>query len=75
MEAKLGELNHLSTPGTEINSYRKVREIPKVAASEIGRAQTSLRAGVEGPRCLCFHYRRTVWESRSKRVKAPYLKW
>ena len=40
------------TQGTETSKYleeEKSKEIPKVAASEMGRAQTGLRAGVVGP--------------------------
>ncbi len=40
------------TQGTETSKYleeEKSIEIPKVAASEMGRAQTGLRAGVVGP--------------------------
>ena len=38
MEAKLGELNHLSTPGKENKKTSQDVMIPKVAASEIGGA-------------------------------------
>ena len=41
-----------STEGTETSKYleeEKSKEIPRVAASEMGRAQTWLRLGVVGP--------------------------
>ena len=40
------------TRGTETSKYpeeKKTKVIPRVVASEIGGAQTGLRAGVEGP--------------------------
>ena len=41
-------MNHLSNSGKEIKKRSDPPEIPKVAASEIGRAQTTL-SGVVGP--------------------------
>ena len=66
------------TRGTETSKYpeeEKERSIPGVAASEMGRAQTSVRA--------CWGYglhklpERIVewfWESQPERVRAPYTK-
>ena len=78
MEAGLGELNHLSTPGTEINSIarctrREAREIPGVAASETGGAQTALRerCGVEGPRGLGDHGSRKVLGKPDREGEIP----
>ena len=58
-EAKPGELNHLSTP-----RRRNQKEIPKVAASEIGRAQTyvACNIGVVGLRYRNIIDSRIVWE-------------
>ena len=41
-------MNHLSNTGKEIKKYSDIPEIPKVAASERGGAQTTL-SGVVGP--------------------------
>ena len=65
-----GELKHLSS-----RRKRKQHVIPEVAASETGRAQTSVRAhwvsdrGIDS-RSLAEWF----WESQPERVKAPYLK-
>ena len=71
MEARLGELNHLSTPGTEIKKHREVREIPEVAASETGGAQTAHKGGVEGPRQLCGHGRGTALGKPAREGESP----
>ena len=49
--------------------------IPKVAASEIGRAQTGMRASRGyGPHKVRRIVSGTVWEVRPKKVKVPYTK-
>ena len=45
--------------------------IPSVAASERGRAQTSLRAGVVGPQGGTLTDRRRTLKGPPKRVQAP----
>ena len=70
MQGEPGELKHLST-----RRKRKKQSIPKVAASEMGRAQTGVRAH----RGLGLrHARRMIgerfWKSRRERVRAPYPK-
>ena len=66
------------TQGSETSQYlqeKKSTEIPKVAASEMGRAQTGrLRAsGVVGPPSSDPRLDRgSVWEGAPERVKAPY---
>ena len=45
--------------------------IPSVAASERGRAQTSLRAGVVGPQRGTVTDRRRTLKGPPKRVQAP----
>src|SRR3990167_4929832 len=55
------------TWGSETSQYpeeKKSTEIPKVVASEIGRAQIHIMS----------QYRRTGWEAWPQRVKASYLK-
>ena len=65
-----GELKHLSS-----RRKRKQHVIPEVAASETGRAQTSVRAcwgsdrGRDSARVMEW-----FWESQPERVKAPYMK-
>ena len=44
----LSEVNHLSNSGKEIKKGREPPEIPEVAASETGGAQTA-SSGVVGP--------------------------
>ena len=65
-----GELKHLSS-----RRKRKKRSIPKVAASEIGRAQTGMRA-FRGSDCNYDSMTITErsWKDRPERVKAPYTK-
>ena len=65
-----GELKHLSS-----RRKRKKRSIPKVAASEIGRAQTGMRA-FRGSDCIYDQATITErsWKDRPERVKAPYVK-
>ena len=64
------------TRGTETSKYpeeKKETSIPKVAASEIGRAQTGVRAHRGyGPQQVSRITNRTVWEVRPERVKVPY---
>ena len=60
MQGEPGELKHLST-----RRKRKKQSIPKVAASEMGRAQTGVRAHRGyGPRYVSQIINRTVWEVR-----------
>ena len=63
------------TRGTETSKYpeeEKETSIPKVAASEMGRAQTGMRAFRGSD---CDKVRRTVeerfWKSLPERVRAP----
>ena len=65
-----GELKHLSS-----RRKRKKRSIPKVAASEIGRAQTDVRAH-RGSDCIydSMILVERSWKDRPERVKAPYTK-
>ena len=65
-----GELKHLSN-----RRKRKKTSISKVAASEMERAQTEVRA-LRGSDCR-RNLRRIVewsWKDQSKRVKVPYTK-
>ena len=62
------------TRGTETSKYsqeEKEKSIPKVVASEIGRAQTKCRNtfGVEDHNKLLEIIAELFWESRPKRVK------
>ena len=62
-----GELKHLSS-----RRKRKQHVIPKVAASEIGRAQTRVRASWGSDRGIDSEsLAERFWESRPERVKAP----
>ena len=65
-----GELKHLSS-----RRKRKKRSIPKVAASEIGRAQTGVRAH-RGSDCIydSMILVERSWKDLPERVKAPYTK-
>ena len=65
-----GELKHLSS-----RRKRKQHVIPKVAASEMGRGQTRVRAlwGSDRGNDLMILMER-FWESLPQRVKAPYMK-
>ena len=68
------------TRGTETSQYpqeEKSNEIPLVAASERGRAQTDRLLSGRGCRTAnmgTWQDRRTVWEVRSERVRTPYPK-
>ena len=65
-----GELKHLSS-----RRKRKKRSIPKVAASEIGRAQTGMRAFRGSDRIYdSLRLAEWHWKDQSERVKAPYAK-
>ena len=70
------------TQGTEPSKYleeEKSKEIPLVAASERGRAQTMRFAcGVVGPAIVELQnisIAERYWEGRPKKVKALYAKW
>ena len=65
------------TRGTETSKYpqeEKETSIPKVAASEMGRAQTTSNGGVADPhkdlRCIV----EDVWKGAPQEVKVPYTK-
>ena len=66
------------TEGTETSKYlqeKKSIETPLVVASECGLAQTCrFPVGVVGARYGTVKVSRTTWESRPKRVRAPYTK-
>ena len=70
MRREPGELKHLSS-----QRKRKQHVISKVAASEMERGQTGVRAcrgsdrGIDSASLM-----ERFWESRPERVKAPYLK-
>ena len=54
---------------------RNLEEIPIVAASEVGRAQTENSIlGVVGPVISVEYFSRTIWEDWQDRVIAPYAK-
>ena len=62
-----GELKHLSS-----RRKRKKRSIPKVAASEIGRAQTGMRAFRGSDRIIdSSNVAEWHWKDQRDRVKAP----
>ena len=65
-----GELKHLSS-----RRKRKKTSISKVAASEMERAQTDMRA-YRGSDCIYDSATITErsWKDRPERVKAPYVK-
>ena len=64
------------TLGTETSNYqeeKKVTTIPKVVASEIGRAQTN-SSNTIGVTDSVIHSKTIIeqcWKARRKRVKAP----
>ena len=65
-----GELKHLSS-----RRKRKQQVIPKVAASEMGRGQTRVRAPWGSDRVIdSVILMERFWESLPQRVKAPYMK-
>ena len=54
---------------------KKSKEIPIVAASEVGRAQTTISdGGVVGPTKRSVEPSRTIWKDRQDRVIAPQAK-
>ena len=62
------------TRGTETSKYpeeKKETSIPKVAASEMGRAQTILRYGVVDRSSLEVSIVKAVWKDQPQRVIAP----
>ena len=65
-----GELKHLSS-----RRKRKKTSISKVAASEMERAQTDMRA-YRGSDCIydSMNLVERSWKDRPERVKAPYTK-
>ena len=70
MRREPGELKHLSS-----QRKRKQYVISKVAASEIGRAQTGMRAFRGSDRVIDLtSLAEWFWESQPERVKAPYMK-
>ena len=64
------------TWGTETSNYpeeKKVKTIPKVVASEIGRAQT-IGSNIYGVTDSVIHSKTIIeqcWKARRNRVKAP----
>ena len=65
-----GELKHLSS-----RRKRKQHVISKVAASEMERGQTGVRACRGSDRGIdSVNLMERFWESLPKRVKAPYMK-
>ena len=70
MRREPGELKHLSS-----QRKRKQHVISKVAASEMERGQTGVRACRGSDRGIdSVSLMERFWESLPKRVKAPYLK-
>ena len=70
MQGEPGELKHLST-----RRKRKKQSIPKVAASEMERGQTCVRALRGSDRVIdSMILMERFWESLPQRVKAPYMK-
>ena len=70
MRREPGELNHLSS-----QRKRKQHVISKVAASEMERGQTGVRACRGSDRGIdSVSLMERFWESLPKRVKAPYMK-
>ena len=67
-----GELKHLSSRRRRKKKELKFLSIPKVAASEMGRAQTGMRA-FRGSDCENESSRiaERFWEDRPERVRAP----
>ena len=67
-----------ATRGTETSKYPEEKEetsIPKVAASEMGGAQTMGDHGVAGHRETEASIAEAAWKGRAERVKPPYAKW
>ena len=66
------------TRGTETSKYpeeKKETSISKVAASEMERGQTRMRASWGSDRIIdSASLMERFWESRPERVKAPYMK-
>ena len=67
------------TRGTETSKYPEEEKenlsISKVAASEMERAQTGMRASRGSDRIIdSTNLAERFWESRPERVKAPYVK-
>ena len=66
------------TRGTETSKYpeeEKETSIPEVAASEMGRGQTGVRAFRGSDRGIdSLRLAEWFWESQPERVKAPYAK-
>ena len=70
MRREPGELKHLSS-----RRKRKQQVIPRVAASEMGRGQTRMRAFWGSDRGNdSANLMERFWESLPERVKAPYMK-
>ena len=70
MRREPGELKHLSS-----QRKRKQHVISKVAASEMERGQTGVRACRGSDRGIdSVSLMERFWESLPKRVKAPYMK-
>ena len=67
-----GELKHLSSRRRRKKKELKFLSIPKVAASEMGRAQTGVRA-LRGSDCRIdlTKVAEWSWEDQPQRVKAP----
>ena len=67
-----GELKHLSSRRRRKKKELKFLSIPKVAASEMGRAQTGVRA-LRGSDCIIdlTKVAEWSWEDQPQRVKAP----
>ena len=65
------------TKGTETSKYlqeKKETSIPKVAASEMGEAQTSSNAGVADHQQYVICIGEDAWKGAPKEVKVPYPK-
>ena len=65
MEAKLRELNHLSTLGKENKNDSES------SGERNRRSPNHLKGGVEGPRYLLSHYRRKVLGKPVKEGESP----
>ena len=72
MRREPGELKHLSSRRRRKKKELKFLSIPKVAASEMGRAQTGVRA-LRGSDCKIdlMKVAEWSWEDQPQRVKAP----
>jgi hypothetical protein len=65
------------TQGTETSKYleeEKSNEIPKVAASEMGRAQTGFGRGCGASGNGIERLAEGVWNGAPERVRVPYAK-